>query len=143
VTSAPGVQPRPAGQDRLTVARPAAHPLAAQQVIRLAQLTGMPLRRAPRPGNPAFRDLIRGACAEAGFEPLPGPPFTTPQDALAETGTGPPAWTVFYTAAADLMPARRVAFRPLAGLTAPDLPRRPPRPAHPRPTAPARRLRIS
>ena len=44
---------------------------------------------------------------DAGFEPLPGPPFTAPQDILAEIGTGPPAWTVFYTAAADLIPAHR------------------------------------
>jgi hypothetical protein len=27
-----------------------------------------------------FYDLILAACADAGFEPLSGPPFTTPQD---------------------------------------------------------------
>src|SRR5438067_1196134 len=105
-------------QDPLTVALPATHPLAAQPAIELAQLSGIPLRLAPRPDNPAFHDLILGACADAGFEPLAGPPFTTPQDALAEIGTGPPTWTVFYAAAADLMPVGRVAFRSLAGLTA-------------------------
>jgi hypothetical protein len=36
---------------------------------------------------------------DAGFEPLPGPPFTAPQDILAEIGTGPPAWTVLAAAA--------------------------------------------
>ena len=41
--------------------------------------------------------MIVGAC-DAGFEPLPGPPFTILQDILAEIGTGPHAWTVFYTA---------------------------------------------
>ena len=96
----------------------------------------------PRPDNPPFHDLILGACADAGFEPLPGPPFTTPQDTLAEIGTGPAAWTVLYTAAADLMPMRRVAFRPLAGLTAQTCLAVPPLPAHPGPSAPARRLRI-
>jgi len=118
VTSAPGVELLPMWRDPLTVALPATHPLAAQPAIQLAQLSGIPLRLAPRPDNPAFHDLILGACADAGFEPLPGPPFTTPQDTLAEIGTGPPTWTVFYTAAVGLMPARRVAFRPLAGLTA-------------------------
>jgi DNA-binding transcriptional LysR family regulator len=117
-TTAPGVELLPMWQDPLTVALPATHPLAAQPAIQLSQLSGIPLRLAPRQDNPPFHDLIVGACADAGFEPLPGPPFTTPQDTLAEIGTGPPAWTVFYTVAADLMPARRVAFRPLAGLRA-------------------------
>ena len=118
VTTAAGVELLPVWQDPLTVALPATHPLAAQPAIQLPQLSGIPLRLAPRQDNPPFHNLILGACADAGFEPLPGPPFTTPQDTLAEIGTGPPAWTVLYTAAADLMPVRRVAFRPLAGLTA-------------------------
>jgi DNA-binding transcriptional LysR family regulator len=118
VTTAPGLELLPLWQDPLTIALPATHPLAAQPAIQLPQLSSIPLRLAPRQDNPPFHDLILGACADAGFQPLHGPPFTTPQDALAEIGTGPPTWTVLYTAAADLMPARRVAFRPLAGLTA-------------------------
>ncbi len=65
-----------------------------------------------------FHDLVLSACADAGFEPLPGPPFTTLQDTLAEIGTGPSTWTVLYTAAAEQVPVRRVAFQPLAGVTA-------------------------
>src|SRR6266536_2662926 len=107
-----------AGELDAAFVRAATHPLAAQPAVKLAQLRGIPLRLAPRSDNPPFHDLILGACADAGFEPLPGPPFTTPQDTLAEIGTGPPAWTPLYIAAADLMPMRRVAFRPLAGLTA-------------------------
>lgn len=118
VTTAPGVELLPIWQDPLTVALPAAHPLAAQPAIQLRQLSSIPLRLAARDDNPPFHDLILGACADAGFQPLPGPPFTTPQDALAEIGTGPPTWTVLYTAAAELIPVRKVAFRPLAGLTA-------------------------
>jgi DNA-binding transcriptional LysR family regulator len=117
-TTAPGVELLPMWPEPLTIALPATHPLAAQPSIQLSQLSGIPLHLAPRQDNPPFHDLILGACADAGFEPLPGPPFTTTQDTLAEIGTGPPAWTVFYTAAADLMPAHRVGFRPLAGLTA-------------------------
>jgi DNA-binding transcriptional LysR family regulator len=119
VTAAPGIELLPTWQDPLTIALPATHPLAAQPAIQLAQLSAIPLRLAPRQHNPPFYDLILAACADAGFEPLSGPPFTTPQDTLAEIGAGPPTWTVLYTAAADdLMPVRRVAFRPLAGLTA-------------------------
>jgi DNA-binding transcriptional LysR family regulator len=117
VTSAPGVELLPVWQDPLTVALPATHALAARPAIQLSQLAGIPLRLAPRENNPPFHDLILSACADAGFEPLPGPPLTTAQDTLAEIGTGPPAWTVLYAAAAGLMPVRRVAFRPLAGLT--------------------------
>jgi DNA-binding transcriptional LysR family regulator len=118
VTTAPGVELLPMWQDPLTVALPAAHPLAAQPTVHLLQLSGIPLRLAPRQDNPPFHDLVLGACADAGFEPLPGPPFTTAQDTLAEIGAGPPAWTVLYTAAVGLMPVYRVALRPLAGLTA-------------------------
>jgi DNA-binding transcriptional LysR family regulator len=118
VTAAPGIELLPTWQDPLTIALPATHPLAAQPAIQLAQLSAIPLRLAPRQHNPPFYDLILAACADAGFEPLPGPPFTTPQDTLAEIGAGPPTWTVLYTAAADLMPVRRVAFRPVAELTA-------------------------
>jgi hypothetical protein len=58
-------------------------------------------------------DLVRTACRAAGFEPVAGPPFTTMQDTLAAIGTGPPSWTVVYAAHARLLPAPRVAFRPV------------------------------
>jgi hypothetical protein len=89
---------------------------------------------APWQDNPRFHDMIVGAIVGACPMPVssrrPGRPFTAPQDILAETGTGPHAWTVFYTAA-DLIPARRVAFRPLAGLTAQPASRCPGRPPQP------------
>jgi DNA-binding transcriptional LysR family regulator len=116
--AAPGLELLPLWQEPLTVALPATHPLAAQPAIELPQLAGIPLRLAPRRDNPPFHDLILGACTDVGFEPLPGPPFTNLQDTLAEIGTGSPTWTVLYTAVAGLMPVRRVAFRPLTGLTA-------------------------
>ena len=116
--AAPGIELLPLWQDPLTVAFPATHPLAAEPAIGLSQLSGIPLRLAPRQDNPVFHDMILGACADAGFEPLLGPPFTTVQDTLAEIGTGPPTWTVLYTAAAEQVPVNRVVFRPLAGVTA-------------------------
>lgn len=131
MAAAPGVELLPLWQDSLTVAVPATHPLAAGRAIRLSQLSGIPLRLAPRRDNPVFHDLILGACADAGFEPLPGAPFTTLQDTLAEIGTGPPTWTVLYTAAAEQVPVRRVAFRPLAGVTAQTCLAAPPGPPSP------------
>lgn len=116
--ASPGIELLPLWQEPLTVAIPAAHPLAGQPAIELSQLSELPLRLAPRRHNPVFHALILGACAEAGFEPLPGPPFTTVQDTLAEIGTGPPSWTVLFAAAAEQVQVRRVAFRPLAGVTA-------------------------
>ncbi len=83
--AAPGVELLPLWQDPLTVAVPATHPLAAWPVIRLPQLSEIPLRLAPREDNPVFHDLIVGACADAGFEPLPGPPFTTLSRRAART----------------------------------------------------------
>jgi hypothetical protein len=80
------------------------------------QLSGIPLRLRLA-GQPTVPRHDRGRVPGTGFEPLLSRPFTAPQDILAETGTGPHAWTVFYTAA-DLIPAR-VAFRPLARLTLP------------------------
>jgi DNA-binding transcriptional LysR family regulator len=116
--AAPGVELLPIWQEPLTIALPARHPLAAQPAVRLSELGELPLRLAPRQDNPAFHDLILGACADAGFEPLLGPPFTTVQDTLAEIGTGPPTWTVLYKAVTEQVPVRRVAFRPLAEFAA-------------------------
>ena len=136
VTTAPGVELLPSWQDPLTVALPATHPLAAQPAIQRRQLSAIPWRLAARDDNPPFHDMILRACADAGFQPLPGPPSTTPQDALAEIGTGPPTRTVLCTAAAGLILVHRVAFRPLAGLTVqtcPEVPPGPPGPPEPAP----------
>jgi DNA-binding transcriptional LysR family regulator len=116
-TAAPGVDLRPLWDDSLSVALPATHALAAEPLIQLQQLSDIPLRLAPREDNPPFYDAVLAACADAGFQPRLGPPFTTAEDTLAQIGTGPPFWTVLYTAAADRMSLHRVAFRPLAALT--------------------------
>lgn len=113
-----GVELLPMWDEPLAVALPAAHPLAAEPAVTLPQLRDLPLRIVPREDNAGFRDLIERACADAGFDPLPGPAFTNPQDTLAEICTGPPAWTVLYASAAAQLAVRRVAFRPLDGLTA-------------------------
>ncbi|MET9914511.1 LysR family transcriptional regulator [Streptomyces sp. NPDC006476] len=115
LNDAPGLELLPAWTDRLVVALPAAHPLAAKPVLELADLAGLPLRFAPREDNPPLYDLLMAACREAGFEPVRGAPFTNVQDTMAEIGTGAPSWTVLYRAAAEDVPVRRVAIRPLAG----------------------------
>jgi DNA-binding transcriptional LysR family regulator len=108
----------PMWDEPLAVALPAAHPLAAEPAVTLPQLRDLPLRIVPREDNAGFRDLIERGCVDAGFDPLPGPTFTNLQDTLAEIGTGPPSWTVLYASAAAQLAVRRVAFRPLDGLTA-------------------------
>ncbi|TVZ01572.1 LysR family transcriptional regulator [Trebonia kvetii] len=113
-----GVELLPMWDEPLAVALPAAHPLTAEPAVTLPQLRDLPLRIVPRQDNAGFRDLIERACIDAGFDPLPGPAFTNPQDTLAEIGTGPPSWTVLYESAAAQLTVRRVAFRPLDGLTA-------------------------
>ena len=76
------------------------------------------MRIVARQDNARFRDLIEQACIDAGFDPLPGPAFTNLQDTLAEIGTGPSSWTALYASAAAQLVVRRVAFRPVEGLTA-------------------------
>jgi DNA-binding transcriptional LysR family regulator len=118
VSAVAGVELLPMWDEPLAVALPATHPLAAEPLVHLPQLRDLPLRLAPRDDNAPFHDLITRACADAGFDPVLGPAFTNAQDTLAEIGTGPPSWTVFYASAVEQLPARRIAFRPLAGLTA-------------------------
>jgi DNA-binding transcriptional LysR family regulator len=114
---APGLELLPVWTDPLTVALPATHPLAANSVVRIQDLADMPLRLVPREDNPLFYDLIVNACRDAGFDPVLGTTFTDLQNTLATIGSSSPSWTVLYQATADLLPVRRVAFRPL---TAPE-----------------------
>ena len=115
VRRSPGLELVPLWRDPLVLALPAAHPLAAQQTVKIAELAGMPLRIVPRATNPHLVDLVTEACRAAGFEPVLGPAFTTDQDTLAAIGTGRPSWTVFYAAQAQTLPSgRTVVFRPFA-----------------------------
>jgi DNA-binding transcriptional LysR family regulator len=114
--SAPGLELVPVWREPLVVALPERHPLAAHDPIRLDQLGELPVRLAPPRNNPPFHRMITTALRDAGVDPPAGPPFTTLQDTLAEIGTGLPSWTVFYHRA-ELPVVRRVALRPLDGLT--------------------------
>ncbi|GAA3180007.1 LysR family transcriptional regulator [Nonomuraea roseoviolacea] len=118
---------RPAGaRAEESVGHPSARPAAAQVEeptrlpsarsagLRIEDLAGLPLRLAPREGNPPFHDLIIGACRAAGVSPPLGPPFTTLQETLTDIGVAAPSWTVFYEVA-GLPDVPRVAVRPLAG----------------------------
>jgi DNA-binding transcriptional LysR family regulator len=114
--SAPGLELVPVWRDPLVVALPEQHPLAAFDIVRLEQLGELPVRLAAARNNPPFHAMITAALRDAGVDPPLGPPFTTLQDTLAEIGAGPPSWTVFYHRA-QLPLVRRVALRPLGGLT--------------------------
>ena len=99
--------------DLVMVAVPANHPLAEADEIAIAELATLPLRLAERHRNPPLHDLVVRACRDAGFQPVLGPPFTTMQDTIASVGVGAPSWTVLYDTHARMLPAPRVAFRPL------------------------------
>jgi DNA-binding transcriptional LysR family regulator len=97
--------------DPIAVALPSAHPLAAAGTIEIAALAELPVRLPPRDANPALVDLVIGACRAAGFEPRLAPAMND-QDMLAAIATGPPTWTVYYTAqVAVLAGIDGVAFR--------------------------------
>ncbi|SNS26685.1 LysR family transcriptional regulator [Actinomadura mexicana] len=114
LTGAPGLELLPVWTDPLYVALPAGHPLARRAELGLADLADLPLRLAPREGNPPFHDLIIDACRTAGTSPPSGPPFTTFQETLADIGVGAASWTVFYEVA-GLPEMPSVAVRRLAG----------------------------
>ncbi|MEU9182586.1 LysR family transcriptional regulator [Streptomyces sp. NPDC048550] len=110
---APGVRILPLWEDPLVVALPAAHPLARQTELAIADLAGLELCITARHNNPALVDLVIGACHSAGFEPLPGPVSGSLQDTLATIGAGAiPMWTVVYAAHARVLLSSRVVFRP-------------------------------
>jgi DNA-binding transcriptional LysR family regulator len=108
---APGVRLEPVWTDPLLVALPAAHPLAGAEPLPLARLAELPLRLPARDANPPLVDLVLGACRAAGFEPRRAPALDE-QDMLAAIAAGPPTWTVYYAAQAELVAAAGVAFRP-------------------------------
>ncbi len=109
---APDLRYLPLWQDELVIALPAGHPLADPPEVDLADLADLPLLLTERRNHPALVDLVTGACAEAGFRPLLGPPHSTLQNTLASIGTGAPVWTVVYAANARMTNTRRIAFRP-------------------------------
>jgi DNA-binding transcriptional LysR family regulator len=116
MTSHPGLRLEPVWTDAIAVALPAGHPTAASADLTLAALADLPLRLPAREANPPLFDLITGACRRAGFEPRLAPAMND-QDMLAAIATGPPTWTVYYAAQAELLAsmAGGVAFRQLAG----------------------------
>jgi DNA-binding transcriptional LysR family regulator len=115
----PGVRLIPVWQDQLVVALAATHPLASGRgPLDLSELRGLPLHLTDRRNNPPLVDLVVGACRDAGFEPLPGPPRGSLQDTLALIGAGVPGWTVVYASYAQQLANPRIAFRE-AGLSLP------------------------
>jgi LysR substrate binding domain-containing protein len=106
----PGVRLEPVWTDALVLALPAAHAPAGTEAIALARLAELPLRLPARDANPPLVDLVLAACRAAGFEPRRAPALDE-QDLLAAIAAGPPTWTVYYAAQAELVAAAGVAFR--------------------------------
>lgn len=99
--------------EALVAALPATHPAAARSVVRLVDLAGVPLRMSSRDANPGLHDLLEDHFRTMNVEPARGAPILSVYDALTEIGTGDTAWTVLYSAAAEQLRTRRIAFRRL------------------------------
>ncbi|MEU4287655.1 LysR family transcriptional regulator [Kribbella sp. NPDC026596] len=99
--------------ETLVAALPATHPVAARSVLRLVDLADVPLRMSSRDANPGLHDLLEDLLRSMEVEPARGAPIISVYDALAEIGTGDPAWTVLYSSAAEQLRVRRIAFRKL------------------------------
>lgn len=96
----------------LVAALPATHPTAAYPVVRLADLADLPVALTASDIAAGVSDLISQACADAGFRPRPGPPFTNLQDLLAGPVATGACWTLLYADVAARAPTRRIAIRP-------------------------------
>jgi DNA-binding transcriptional LysR family regulator len=65
----PGITDEALLAERLYVAVPEDHPLAARTAIRLGELEGEPLVLFPSGSRPSFIDVALAMCRDAGFEP--------------------------------------------------------------------------
>lgn len=65
----PGITAETLLMERLYVAIPEDHPLAARTAVRLAELEGEPLVLFPAVTRPSFIDVALRMCRDAGFEP--------------------------------------------------------------------------
>lgn len=64
-----GVRLHRFADERMKVALPTSHPLAARKKIPLAALAGEPFVLFPRSAGPSLYDAMMSACRDAGFEP--------------------------------------------------------------------------
>jgi hypothetical protein len=112
VSSAPGVELIEVWHDRVLAVLPTALKLPADGPVDLSDLATLPLRIVPRRLNPPLVDMVLGACAAAGFTPLPGGHLGSLQDLIAAVGAGPPSWSVIYESQAQTLRQPLVVFRP-------------------------------
>ncbi|MGA5895184.1 LysR family transcriptional regulator [Streptomyces venetus] len=98
------------------VVLPAAHPLAAQRTVQLAQLADSPFVLLPRAVGPQLHDQITGLCTAAGFTPQIAQHAVEWQTvcALVETGLG----VSLAPASIRRMRLKGVAFRRIEPSTA-------------------------
>ncbi|GAB3826173.1 LysR family transcriptional regulator [Kribbella italica] len=97
--SSRGLRAVPLWEEPLSVLLPSTHRTDDQ--VKLVDLTALPLRLPARTDDPALHDAIHQACRTAGFEPLPGRPIDSFEDAVVEMTNGTPAWTVVYGTACE------------------------------------------
>ncbi|GAB2604739.1 LysR family transcriptional regulator [Kribbella endophytica] len=89
----------PLWDEPLSVLLPSAY--RTGDAVKLVDLAALPLRLPPRSDDAALHDTIHAACRTAGFDPVPGRPLDSLEDAIVEMTNGSPAWTVVYGTACD------------------------------------------
>jgi DNA-binding transcriptional LysR family regulator len=109
----PDLRLTPVWLDELVVALSARHHLARRDRIDFGDLAEIPLRIVPRRANQPLVDLVMGACAHAGFEPVLYGDASNLADTLAAIGSAADTWTIMYAAHARNLRTSRVAFRPV------------------------------
>ena len=103
----------PVSEERVVVALPAAHPLAAHEAIDLRALADEPWVLVPARMPSRLRELVTTACAAAGFTPRVAQEAKQLDAlvALVSAGLG----VTFVPHAAGRLPRAGVVYRPLAG----------------------------
>jgi DNA-binding transcriptional LysR family regulator len=96
--------------DRLLIALPASHPLAASERCNLAELADLPLRLVAQAQNPPLVDLVLNACTAAGFAARRNRSHGTLENTLAAIAGAAPNWTVVYETHARQLRQPRIAF---------------------------------
>ena len=103
----------PVSEERVVVALPAAHPLAARDAVDLRDLADEPWVLVPARMPSRLRELVSAACAAAGFTPRVAQEARQLDAlvALVSAGLG----VTFVPHAAGRLPRAGVVYRPLAG----------------------------
>jgi DNA-binding transcriptional LysR family regulator len=108
-----GIETVPVSEERVVLALPAAHPLAAQPEVALAALADEPWVLVPGRTPSRLRELVLASCASAGFTPRVAQEARQLDALVALVSAGLGVTLVPH--AAGRVPRAGVVYRPLRG----------------------------